>query len=121
MIDSFQKLAGRIRPLRFVAMGAGVVLGLVATAVIVFSDSGENDRYLIPSAVGVLWSLSTYVFIRTFESVPEKAEKTKGFWRRLGRRLHRGWYWLLAFVFIGSTVAAVLLTMRLVSIWFKDY
>ncbi len=121
MIDSFQKLAGRIRPLRFVAMGAGVLLTVAAGALIFLSDHHENDRYLIPCAVGVLWCLSAYVFVSTFESVPEKAETARGFWHRLGRRLHRGWYWLLAFVFVGSTVAALLLTMRLVSIWFKDY
>ncbi len=121
MIDSFQKLAGRIRPLRFVAMGTGTILGLLAAALILFGDGRENDRYLIPCAVGVLWCLSAYAFVSTFESVPARAETIRGFWRRLGRRLHRGWYWLLAFVFMASSVAALLLTMRLVSVWFQDY
>ncbi len=121
MIDSFQKLAGRIRPLRFVAVGAGGLLSVVAAALIFLSDQRENDQYLIPCAVGVLWCLSAYVFVTTFESVPAKADTIRGVWRRLGRRVHRGWYWLLAFVFMGSTIAALLLTMRLMAIWLQDY
>lgn len=121
MIDCLKKLASKIWPLRFVAIGGGVVF-VIATAGIIFSsNSREEDRYLIPSVVGLLWSLSTYAFIITFQSVPDKTSKAHGFWRRLKRSIHRIWFWLLAIVCAAATVAGVFLTFRLISIWFSDY
>lgn len=121
MIDSFQRFANRLWPLRIVAVGAGVLSLVLVVVIILFSTTQEDDRYLIPGVLGILWSLSAYAFISTFQSVPEKAKKPDGFLRRLKRNIHRSWYWIIAFIFTGTTVATAFLTFRLVSIWLNDY
>ena len=121
MIDSFQRFANRLWPLRIVAVGAGVLSLVLVVVIILFSTTQEDDRYLIPGVLGILWSLSTYAFISTFQSVPEKAKGSDGFLHRLKRNIHRSWYWIIAFIFTGTTVATVFLTFRLFSIWLNDY
>lgn len=121
MIDVFQKLAVRMRPLRFVAVGGGVVFLAVTAAVTLHSDSWDGDHYLVPAMVGLLWSLSAYAFIQTFQSVPAIGGRDLGFWHRARRFIHRGWYWLLAALFSITTVALIFLTSRLIAIWFNDW
>ncbi len=121
MIDSFHRLANRLWPLRIVAVGAGVLFLLLVVVIILFSNSREDDKYLIPGFLGILWSLSAHAFIINFQSVPEKAKRSDGFLHRLKRNVHRSWYWIIAFIFTGTTVAAVFFTFRLVSIWLNDY
>ena len=121
MIDSFQKFANRLWYLRIVAVGAGVLFFVLVVVIILFSNAREDDKYLIPGFLGILWSLSAYAFISNFQSVPEKAKRSDGFLHRLKRNIHRSWYWIIAFIFTGTTVAVVFLTFRLVSIWLNDY
>lgn len=121
MIDTLQKIAQTIKFLRLPSIAAGL-LSLASIVVIIFtSESHEGDRFLIPSIVGLLWSMSTYSFIVTFQSVPEKASKTIKFFNRLKRNIHRGWYWFIGIVFLGTTLTVILATYRVVSIWMRDY
>lgn len=121
MIDSLQKLAVRLEPFRFVAIVIGALCFLVAAGIIFTAFSQENDRYLIPAITGLLWSLSAYVFISTFQSVPQRARPAPGFRHLFTRSVQRGWYGLLAAVFLGTTVVAVFLTLRLFRVWFVEY
>ena len=121
MIDSFQKLAKRMWWIKHIAVVGGVIfLGLLA-AIIFSVDSRLDDQYLIPSILGLLWSWSLYVFISTFQVIPEKADGGGTFFRQVRQRIHRSWYWLIALIFAGTTVAALLLTLKLVSIWMADH
>ena len=81
----------------------------------------DQGRYLIPGIVGLLWSLSTYVLVTTFRFVPTPTAPGEGLIARLKRRLKRIWYGLLALVCIGSTVAAVWVSFRLASIWWREW
>jgi len=120
MIDSFKKFANRVWPLKIVALGIGV-LSLVLVLIIIFLSTAQDDvKYLIPGVLGILWSLSAYGFISTFKFVPEKAKPSNGFFHRLKRNIHRSWYWFIAILFTGTTIASVLLTTRLISIWVND-
>ena len=121
MIDSFQKFSNKLWYLRIVAVGAGVLFLVLVVVIILFSNTREDDKYLIPGFLGILWSLSAYAFISNFQSVPEKAKSSDGFLHRLKRNIHRSWYWIIAFIFTGTTVAVVFLTFRLASIWLNDY
>ena len=75
----------------------------------------------MPSFVGVLWAMSTYTFIVTFLSVPEKVDNSLSWYGKLKRHLHRGWYWVISTVFLASTVAAIFFTKSMISIWLRDY
>lgn len=122
MIDSFRKIAVRIRPLRHVAVVLGVVCLAAALAIVLVAPaSGEHNRYLVPAMVGFVWCLSAWGFIDTFQSVPERGEPGRGLFTRLKRGLQRGWFWLLAVLFAASTLAALFLTFRLGSFWLGKY
>ena len=95
---------------------------LVSMAIIVMgARSEEFERFLTPSLVGFVWAATTYSFIATFCTIPEKADNSQRLIGKLKRRISRGWYWFIAVVFLGTTVAALILTGRLMSIWLKDY
>jgi hypothetical protein len=121
MIDKLQQFSQSIQFLRLPAIVVG--LSCLATMATIFlgSVSHDGDRFLVPAFVGVLWAMSTYSFIVTFQFVPEKAGKTLGFFSKLKRNLYRGWYWLISVVFLGTTIVAIYLTNSLVSMWLRDY
>ena len=120
MIDRFQKIAQSMRILLLPLMLVGSIC-LVSVAVILMgARSEELERFLTPSLVGFVWAATTYSFIATFRIIPEKADESQGFAGKLRRRISRGWYWFIAVVFLGTTVAALVLTSRLMSIWLTD-
>jgi hypothetical protein len=89
---------------------------------VIFSASGQaEDRYLIPSTVGMLWAITTYTFLVTFRDVPSKADKSWKLISRIKRHVTRGWYGILGAIFLLSSVSAFFVSYRLVSIWLKDY
>lgn len=121
MIDKLRKIAQTLRVLRIPAVIVGLA-SLIVMAVIIFtSESHEEDFYLIPSIVGLLWAITTYSFLAVFKSIPRKAEHSWKFFRRVKRRLARTWYGILAIAFVGTTVLALLVTYRIAAIWVRDY
>ncbi len=121
MIDKFQRIAQAIQFLRLPSIAVGLISLASIVVIIITSKSHAGDRFLIPSFVGLLWAMSTYSFIVTFRSVPEKASKTMRFFRKLKRNIYRGWYWFISIVFLGTTVCVIFVTYRVVSIWVRDY
>lgn len=118
MIDSLHRIAVRIRPLRHVAVVLGVAC-LAGLGIILFGSpaSGGGNRFLMPAIVGLIWCLSAYGFIDTFQSVPARMDRDQGIIARLTRGLYRAWFWFLAALFAVSTLAALFLTIRLGSVW----
>jgi len=121
MIDKLQVIAQAIQFLRLPAIAVGFLCTASTILIIISSISDDGDKYLIPSFVGVLWAMSTYTFIVTFRSVPEKADNSLTVFGKLKRHLHRGWYWVISIVFLSSTLAALIFTKSMISIWLKDY
>lgn len=100
-------------------MGAAGLVLLAAAVFILEPDQG--DRYIIPGFVGLLWGMSTYAFIVAFRSAPGKTGKSIGVFRKLAHRLHRGWYGFLSVVFLVTTVAVIVVTVRMIAIWLSAY
>ena len=121
MIDKLQRISQKIQILRLPAIVVGFVCLAMTVLIILSSDSNDGDRFLIPSIVGVFWAMSTYTFIVTFRSVPEKANDSLTLVGKLGRFVQRGWYWLISLIFVGTTVAAIVFTNSAISIWLRDY
>lgn len=121
MIDKLQVIAQAIQFLRLPAIAVGFLCTASTILIIISSISDDGDKYLIPSFVGVLWAMSTYTFIVTFRSVPEKSDNSLTVFGKLKRHLHRGWYWVISIVFLSSTLAALIFTKSMISIWLKDY
>ena len=70
-----------------------------------------GDAYLLPSLTGVFWLLSLYTFIVCFRSLPTPPPDT-GLLARLRARLQRLFYWSIALLLLGISVAVILLTVR---------
>ena len=121
MIDKLQRLAQGIQILRLPSIVVGLIGFASIIAIMFTSKSPEGDRFLIPCIVGLLWAMSTYSFIVTFRSVPAKANKSLKLLGKLKRNINRGWHWLIGLLFLGTTVAVMFVTLRMVSIWMKDY
>ena len=121
MIDRFQRVAQKLRVLRMPAVIIGVSSILVIVATVFFSQSREGDRFLVPAIVALLWAMSTYGFIESFRSVPAPATQSMSWFVRLGRRLRRAWYWLIATVFIIVSAAAAFVAFRMLAVWVRNY
>ncbi len=121
MIDKLQRISQAIQHLRLPAIAVGMFCLATTVVIILNTNSTDGDRFLIPSFVGLLWAMSTYTFIVTFRSVPEKADNSLSMFVKLKRNLHRGWYWVISMVFLSSTVAAIYFTKSMISIWLRDY
>lgn len=119
MIDRLQAVAAKIRPLQYVAAGTGLFfLGAVVFFVL---SAGVGDKYLIPSLVGLLWSVSAYNFILIFRFVPERADPAEKRRERVKDVLRRGSYWLVTLLFAGTTLAVVVASSKLLTVWYQDY
>ncbi len=121
MIDKLQRISQTIQFLRLPAIAVGMFCLATTVVIILNTNSTDGDRFLIPSFVGLLWAMSTYTFIVTFRSVPKKADNSLSFFGKLKRHLHRGWYWVISMVFLGTTVTAIYFTNSMISIWLRDY
>ena len=121
MIDQLGRIAQTLQFLRIPTIVVGIASLIVLTVVIFTSQTHEDDIYLIPSIVGLLWAVTTYSFLTGFNSVPHKAEHSWKFFRRVKRNLIRTWYWLLAITFLGTSILAMFVTFRIASIWVGDY
>jgi hypothetical protein len=121
MIDHLQRLAQRIQSLRLpsAVLGAAGLATLVVAVLILEPDQG--DPYIIPGFIGMLWGMSTYSFIVAFRSAPGKNSNPVGVFRKLVHRLHRCWYGFISVVFLVTTVAVIVVTIRMISIWLRAY
>ncbi len=121
MIDrlcAFSKKFVRLKPLFFIGTAAAfIVFGYV----VLFTEGAEKDVYIIPSVVVALWSLLCSLLLSIFPYVPPKADKRQPASERLKIRLARSAYHLGSWLFCGLSVAAALLTIKLLNIWYADF
>lgn len=122
MIDKLRTAVLKVQWLKpiFVVIA---VASIAMFAYVIFGQSGmaKDDYYLLPSVVMLLWSLVACALLFTFVHVPEKPDKSIGFFRRIGIRCKRGYYYILAILSLGTTLAMLLVSFRVVRIWLGDY
>jgi hypothetical protein len=121
LIDTLQKFAVRLQPVRLALLVLSGFSFVALLFILITSTTHSGDRFLVPAILGLLWSLSGYAFILNFRSVPRRDYGTGGFIKRLKLRLLRLWYWVLALLFFGTTLALLLFSIRLLRIWIQDY
>lgn len=121
MLDYLHKLARIMRPGYYLFIGLGVFGALTAILVTLRSSGPRGDQWLIPSLLLMVWGTWAYVFVRSFQTVPERAPPALPWRHRLLRRLQRTGYGLLGLGFIAASTAALLLSLRLLGVWLRDY
>ncbi len=121
MLDRLHRIARRIRILKAPLLTLSAICLAMAVYIILNSASHTENRLLIPSILGFLWTLTSATFITSFISLPAKAETTDGWWRRMRRALSRFWHWLIGLLFIATTLALAAFSFRLFMIWLRDY
>jgi hypothetical protein len=121
MIDKFQRIAQAIQILKLPSIIVGFICLASFVIIVLNVSSDEGNRFVMPTFVGLVWAATTFSFIATFRTVPERAEKSQGIVRRFKQGSSRAWYWFIGVVFIGTSLAALIMTGRLVSVWLKEY
>lgn len=114
MLDTFQRLARWMRPAAPILAIASVALVLLCIGLLLLTEAPRTDHLLLPAIAGLVWCLCSYVFIVAFQHVPAFPHGDVRGWRRLKRLFARAWHWLLALVFIATTIAAFMLTTRII-------
>jgi fatty acid desaturase len=121
VIDRIGRVAQASGWLRIPSMATALACLMAIVALLIASDSRESDRYLMPAALGLLWSVSVYTFIALFRSVPAKPSPDWAFLGRLRRKMTRAWYWLLALLFVCTTAGALFVTVQMLRVWLDEY
>ncbi len=121
MIDKLKLTAQTIYILRIPSIIIGLTCLISVSYIFLTSRSHEDDFFLIPSFIGLLWAVSTHYFIVTFCSAPEFPNQKIGFFKKLKYKLKRAWYWTISIFFLVTSVLLVLMTFRILSYWIRSY
>ena len=119
MLEALTKIDRAIQFLRLPSIVIGIV-SLVSALAMIFNPE-LDDLYLIPTVIALLWAISCYFFIVTFCSIPKRPDDSLPLFARLKQKAGRGWYWLIGVLFIITTLSAIAVTYRMISVWLKDY
>jgi len=117
-LSAFSKKIVCLKPLFFVTTAtAFIVFGYV----VLIEEGADKDVYIIPSIVGLLWSLICSLLLSVFPYVPPKPDKQQRFLKRLKIRLVRGGYHISSLIFCVLSTSVVWLTLRLLNVWRADF
>ena len=117
-LSAFSKKVVWLKPLFFITT---VVALIVFGYVVLIEEGADKDVYIIPSLVGVLWSLVCSFLLSVFPYVPPKPDKQQRFFKRLKIRLARGGYHIGSLMFCVLSASVVWLTLRLINVWRADF
>ena len=112
-IDRVNRVVTKIQWFKPVAIL--LALGFAGLAgFIILNDTGiaANDDYLLPSLVGLAWSILVYGVLTGFVVIPPKPDKSLSWWQRTKIRMIRGYYWLLFWLCAATTLVAAHLSIR---------
>ena len=121
MIDTFKRVAQAIQMLRLPSLWVGLISLTSLVAIVLFWPSDQGSQFIIPCIVGWLWGMSAYAFIVTFRAIPEKPTTPLKFFGKLKHTMTRTWYGLISVIVLGATLAMIVVTIRMITIWFRDY
>ena len=115
MLEALSNAAARLRPLMRALVVVLIAL-LVATSAGVFLSEVGILQTALPALIALtLWVICALAFILAFSSVPARPTTEMRGLPLLGRLLSRGFHWLLLGTFALITVAALLITSRILT------
>lgn len=113
MLETLSAIAARLRPLKRALVIVLLVL-LIGSAMSVFLPDISILQTVLPALIALmLWVICALVFILAFSTVPARPSSDMDGLPRFARLANRGFHWLLLGVFALITIAAILITSRL--------
>lgn len=121
MIDRFRSIAiagKRFKPLAvFVGIVAITIIGLEVLGIV---GASGDDFLVVPSIVILLWAIVLWTILHSFPGVPERLDRGARFFKRIKNKMVRLIYYLLAMLFVVTTVMVILLSFKLLKIWYGE-
>ena len=120
MLETLSSISSKVHWLRPMV----VFIGLACLAL--FFSSLFNigyyieEVYLIPSLAGFIWSLLLFIMLNAFINIPIKSDKKVSFFSNIKYWFVRLGYRILTVIFLVMTVAGLILSFRLFSVWFAN-
>lgn len=121
MIERLEKFASQfywLKPFLLVLAGLSLITSLVVT---LSANSLADDVWLIPALLLFCWCCITYSVLCLFVSVPAKADRNSGRWKRMKIATVRGIFFLLALLTVILTLALLYMSYLLLRIWMRSY
>lgn len=114
MLELLQAIAYRLRALTPVAVVLGVAgFGLFAGAAL----GAAPEAWLTPGLLVAIWGVWFFALTTGFRSTLPVVRREQPWGTRFRARLARAGYVLMAWVVLGTGVAAILLSVRLLLLW----
>jgi hypothetical protein len=120
MLETLSSISSKVHWLRPMV----VFIGLACLAL--FFSSLFNigyyieEVYLIPSLAGFIWSLLLFIMLNAFINIPIKSDKKVTFFSNIKYWFVRLGYRILTVIFLLMTVAGLILSFRLFSVWLAN-
>ncbi len=117
MLEKLSHLAIRLtpwRPLLFLVLFGSLLAVCIALFQSVLLESSPMFMF---GLVGILWSLTGFMLIASFQQMPEKPESCPRFFRRQLLRIKRFGYGVLALFFLLTTLGVLVTTFRLIRLY----
>lgn len=117
MIERLQRIATILRPLRPILLLLATASAALMALSVIENPLIHSDQWLIPAMAAMLWSLTLFSMSFFFLDIPEVDPSMP--WRvRLSRKMRRAALWVLGFLFVGLSLALLLLTYQLLRVYF---
>jgi len=121
MIATLSALARRLIWLRPIVLLLGIGFFSLFVYALVNGNSTFQDFYLIPSLLGVIWVLLFNTLISIFPNIPPKPRAEEKFFSRIKLKFKRGFYGVMAVIFILLTALVIFFTVRMLGLWKLDF
>ncbi len=113
MLETLSAFAGRLRPLMPILVILLMLL-LIGSVLSVVMHEVRVLQAALPALIALmLWVVCALAFILAFANIPARPTPGMRGLRRLARQINRGFHWLLLGALALITVAAILITSRL--------
>ena len=121
MIDHLRVFSEKLVCLKPLFLLTTVIACIVLGYVVLKQQGTTNDVLIIPSIIGVLWSLVCLLLLLIFPYVPPKPDQRLNYVKRLKIRCIRVGYHIGGVVFISLSVSVVWLSLKLLNVWYSDF
>ena len=121
MIDYLSEFSKKLVWLKPFFLLTTVIAFIIFGYVVLLEQGSGKDVLIIPSIIGMLWSLVCLFLLLVFPYVPSKADKQLHYVKRLKTRFIRAGYHIGAVIFVLLSVLVFWLSLKLLSVWYTDF